>query len=179
MYRPPSQCQLFFFDEIEKCLDSFSNKFENFLFMGDLNCEISDSEIKYFMDSYNFTSIVKEPTCFKSAKSRCIDLNLILTNRKSILKSTTTFDTGLSDLHTMILTVLKGGYIKKGPRIIQYREYTKFSTINFTHDIANTMNDLPGKVSFDCVNTNLTKVLYRDPHAPIKKIMFVQMMVRS
>ena len=145
MYRPPSQCRQFFFGEIEKCLDSFSNKFENFLSMGDLNCEISDSEIKYFMDSYNFASIVKEPTCFKSAKSRCIDL--ILTNRKPSLKSTTTFETGLSDFHTMILTVLKGGYIKKGPRIIQYRHYTKFSTINFTHDTANTINDLSGKVS--------------------------------
>ena len=133
--------------------------------MGDLNCEISDCEIKYFMDSYNFASIVKEPTCFKSAKSRCIDA--ILTNRKPSLKSTTTFETGLSDFHTMILTVLKGGYIKKGPRIIQCRHYTKFSTINFIHDTANTINDLSGKLSFDCINTKLKKVLYQ--HAPIKK----------
>ena len=67
----------------------------------------------------------------------------------------------------MILTVLKGGYIKKGPRIIQYRDYTKFSTINFIHDTANTINDLSGKLSFDGINTKLTKVLYQ--HAPIKK----------
>ena len=165
MYRPPSQRQKCFFGEIEKCLDSFSNKFENLLLMGDLNCEISESEKNNFVDSYNFTSIVKEPTCFKSAKPRCIDL--ILTNRKSNLKSTTTFETGLADFHTMILTVLKGGYIKKSPRIVQYRNYTKFRTINFTHDIANTINDLSGMVTFDCINTNLTKILYQ--HAPIKK----------
>ena len=165
MYRPPSQCRKFFFSEIEKCLDSFSNKFENFLLMGDLNCEISENEINNFMDSYNFTSIVKEPTCFKSAKPRCNDL--ILTNRKSSLKNTTTFETGLSDFHTMILTVLKGGFIKRGPRIVQYRDYTMFRTKNFTNDIANTINDLSGKVNFDCINTNLTKILHQ--HAPIKK----------
>ena len=65
-------------------------------------------------DSYNLSNLVKSPTCFKSDSPRCIDL--ILTNRKRIFQNTVVIHTGLSDFHAMIVTVLKGGYIKKGLR---------------------------------------------------------------
>ena len=29
----------------------------------------------------------------------------------------------------MIATVLKGGYVKRGPKIITYRDYSRFSSI--------------------------------------------------
>ena len=49
------------------------------------------------MDSYNFTNMVRDQTCFKSSKPTCIDL--ILTNGKGSLKSTTTAEAGSSDFH--------------------------------------------------------------------------------
>ena len=82
--------------------------------IGDFNCEPQESVIGGFMDSYNLPSLVKSPACFKSDSPRCIDL--ILTNRKRSFQNTVVIHTGLSDFHAMIVTVLKSGYWKKGPK---------------------------------------------------------------
>ena len=120
LYRPPSQCQQLFFSEIEKGLDFFSSKYDNIILMGDFNCEMNENNvIKDFADSYDCYNLVKSPTCFKSDSPCFIDL--ILTNRKHNFKNTITAETGLSDFHAMIITVLKGGFRKRGRRIIQYR----------------------------------------------------------
>ena len=79
------------------------------------------------MDSYDLCDLIKSPTCFKSDSPRCFDL--ILTNRKSSFQNSTTVETGLSDFHTMILTILKGSFVKRGPKIVEYRDYSKFSYI--------------------------------------------------
>ena len=47
--RPPSQSRAYSFGEIEKSLDFFSSKFENFVLMGDLNCEIDMKSIKLLL----------------------------------------------------------------------------------------------------------------------------------
>ena len=163
LYRPPSQSQTYFFDEIEKSLDSLSSKFENFVLLGDLNCEINDNTQNDFMDGYNLTNLVKDPTCYKSSKPRSIDS--ILKNRKHSCKNTSTFETGLSDFQKMILTVLKGCYLKRGARIIECRDYKKYSTLDFRPNNTNTVNRLSSKMNFDSMNTELIKVL--DQHVPI------------
>ena len=165
LYRPPSQSQAYFFGEIEKSLDFFSSKFENFMLIGDLNCETDDNTLIDLMDSYNLVNLVKDPTCYKSSRPRCIDL--LLTNRKHSCTNTSTFETGLSDFHKMIITVLKGGFLKRGPRIIEYRDYSKYNTLDFRRDINDTINKLSSKMNFDSMNTAMVKVL--DQHAPIKK----------
>ena len=165
LYRPPSQSQAYFFGEIEKSLDFFSSKFDNFMLIGDLNCETDDNTLIDLMDSYNLVNLVKDPTCYKSSRPRCIDL--ILTNRKHSCTNTSTFETGLSDFHKMIITVLKGGFLKRGPRIIEYRDYSKYNTLDFRRDINDTINKLSSKMNFDSMNTAMVKVL--DQHAPIKK----------
>ena len=103
------------FNEVEKGLDFYHSKYEKFILFGDLNCEPSDSVIRDFMDSYNFTNMVRVPTCFKSSNPTCIDL--ILTNGKGSLKSTATAETRLSDFHVMILTAIRSGFVKRGLRI--------------------------------------------------------------
>ena len=65
----------------------------------------------------------------------------------------------------MILTVLKGGYLKRGARIIEYRDYKKYSTLGFRPNNTNTVNRLSSKMNFDSMNTELIKVL--DQHVPI------------
>ena len=57
-------------------------------------------------------------TCFKSINARCI--NLIPTNNVKSFKITRTVETGLSDFHFMIETVVKSSFMKRGPRIITY-----------------------------------------------------------
>ena len=75
--------------------------------MGDFNTEEQDADISNFLETYNLKSLLKKPACFKSDRPRSIDL--ILTSRLSSFQSTDAIETGLSDFHCMIVTVLKGG----------------------------------------------------------------------
>ena len=50
-------------------------------------------------------------------------------------KGPLTIETGLSDFYLMIATVLKGGFVKRGPKIITYRDYSRFSTIDFRNHL--------------------------------------------
>ena len=129
IYCPPSQTKQYFFDEIIKMLDHYCRQCENFILIWYFNCEIGDDVINDFFDSYELASLVRSPTCFKSDSPRCIDL--ISTNTKSSFQATTTIETGLSDVHTMIVTVLKGGDGKRGPKIISYRDYSRFRAEDF------------------------------------------------
>ena len=78
--------------------------------MGDFNLEPHDKRLGYFLNSNNLVNLVKTNTCFKGSGS-CIDL--ILTNRKYSFKNTTSYETGLSDHHHMILTMLKTTFQQK------------------------------------------------------------------
>ena len=56
------------------------------------------------MELYNLINLIKTITCFKG-KGSCIDL--LLTNQKCSFKNTTVFETGLSDHHLLIYSMLK------------------------------------------------------------------------
>ena len=53
---------------ISRQYDSLSEKYENFLLLGDLNSEVSEDSMQDFCDVYNLKCIVKVPTCFKIQK---------------------------------------------------------------------------------------------------------------
>ena len=166
LYRPPRQCSMFFFNEVEKGLDLYRRKYEKFILLGDLHCEPSDSVIRDFMDSYNFTNMVRDPTCFKSSNPTSIDL--ILTNGKGNLKSTTTAEKEVSDFHAMILTAITGGFVKRGPRIKTYRDYKSYRPDILIHDIlANVLPCLPQRLDYSSCEELINSIL--EKHIPIKK----------
>ena len=147
-------------------LDHHCRQYENLILIRGFNCEIDEVAISGFVDSYDLTNLVRNPTCFKSDSPRCIDL--ILTNRKSSFKDTVTIETGLSDFHLMILTVLKGGYVKRGPKIITYRDYSKFSTVDFNSHLAYVLAcGLGGSGDYGAFEAVVMNVL--NGHAPVKK----------
>ena len=66
-------------------------------------------------------SLNKEATCYKNPNTpKCIDL----------IFNTKTYFTGLSDCHTLVLSVFKTTISKTGPKEMMYRDYK-----NFDHDI--------------------------------------------
>ena len=69
--------------------------------LGDFNLEPIDSALLGFSDSNSLTNLIKKNACFKG-KGSCIDL--ILTNRKFSFKFTSTYETGISNHHHMILS---------------------------------------------------------------------------
>ena len=70
----------------------------------------------------------------KRAKRRSPNLDLILTNKKRSFTGSSTVETGLSNFHVMIVTVLKGGFVKKGPKTVYYRDFSKYDNKAFKRD---------------------------------------------
>ena len=68
---------------IRKGVDT--KKYDNFIVLGDVNCEASNDCMKDFCEAFNSSSLVKKPTCFKNPENpTCIDS--ILTNRSIAFK---------------------------------------------------------------------------------------------
>ena len=52
---------------VSKGLDELNSKYDNILFIGDLNAEMSEPSLDEFCQTYNLGSIVNKPTCFKNS----------------------------------------------------------------------------------------------------------------
>ena len=76
----------------------------------------------------------KGALCFKNPKNpSCIDL--FLTNTMRGFQETQVFETGLSDFHKLVVTVLKSTFPKSLPKMITYRSYKNFSNDLFGDDL--------------------------------------------
>ena len=97
-------------------LDSFIGNYDNFLLVGDLNSEIVESSMHDFCNSYNLHSLCHKSTCYKNPeKPSCIDL--FLTNSPKSFQNTQTIETGLSDFHKLVVTILKMYLPNNQPKI--------------------------------------------------------------
>ena len=118
---------------LSKGLDKYISQYDNIMLLGDLNVEISDPVLNDFCSVYNLFSLAKEPTCFKNPNNpSCIDL--FLTNCPRSFQNTLTIETGISDFHKMVITVMKVFYKKQRPKIIQYRSYKNFDNQVFQRE---------------------------------------------
>ena len=59
-------------------------------------------------------------------------IDLIITNSTHGFQNTSTFCTGLSDFHELVVTVVKRR--KTAPKEIHYRDYKKFNADDFEAD---------------------------------------------
>ena len=139
-YRPPSTDKEEFFDEISVSLNKILGKYDNIILAGDLNIDelrpCSDSSKNHLSDIkdiFGLTNLIKEPTCFKSQNSTLLDL--ILTNRPRNLMQSHNFETGLSDCHKLVCSILRASFKKLPPKIIKYRDQKYFDQKKFLHDL--------------------------------------------
>ena len=130
--------------------------------MGGFNLEPCNKRLGYFLNGKPLVNLVKTNTSFKHSGS-CIDL--ILTNWKYSFKNTTSYETGLSDHHHMILTMLKTTFQQKEPKCLIYRDYKNFIFENFKSDLQEALQSYKG--SDDTFDNNFTSCLNK--HAPKKK----------
>ena len=125
IYRPPYQSNLkCFFEELTSSLSKASNKYENFIVMGDFNIDICNSGIGHdmleeFCNLFNLTNLIKSETCFTKNHKSTIDL--IITNRPSSFQKSYVTETGLSDFHKLISTFSKSHFSRLKPKVVQYR----------------------------------------------------------
>ena len=116
-YRPESINRNIFFQEVNIALSKATNKYDNILFIGDLNIDLnepsSDKEnhLGNLYDIFSLSNLIRDKTCFMSHQGTSIDV--ILTNKpRSFLKSLP-IETGLSDHHRLVITFLRSHIIYK------------------------------------------------------------------
>ena len=121
-------------------------------------------KISLFQDSFldeQKCKNIKNKTCFKSVKGSCIDL--ILTNRPSLHQFTNVFETGISDHHLLIYTMLKSTYTKMELEVLSERCFRNFSEQFFLQDLKQGLSNTGNFSDFH----NEFKNRLND-HAPIK-----------
>ena len=77
---------------------------------------------------------------------------------------TTTVSTGLSDFHKMIITVMRTTFPKTGPKVVKYRDYSKYNSIDFGMDLERRLRNKPN--TYDTFERIFLETL--DFHAPQK-----------
>ena len=138
---------------VGKNLDHYLPCYDNLVLLGDFNCEMKEEILTNFCSLYDLSCLVKGP---------CIDL--ILTNRPRNFQNSSIIETGLSDFHRLTVTVLKTTFRKMPAKIVKYRDYKRFSSVNFYQelrsiDLFNTSNDF--------FTSRVMEIL--NDHAPLKQ----------
>ena len=163
-YHPPSQPDQYYFDNLDKSLDTYSN-YEKKLLVGDFNAQTTDQYLSSFLYQHELSIIVKESMCFKNV-SNPSSINLILTNSALSFQNKLTISCGLSDFHKLVMTVLKTTFSKNKPREIVYRNYKYFNSQNFNDELKFVFS----KENIDsCTKFNQTFLNVLNKHAPLKK----------
>ena len=117
--------------------------------------------MKSFLQEHTFYNIMKQNTCFKSDGGSCIDL--LITNSKFSFMKANSFETGLSDHHHMIYTILKTKFEKFKPKKSIYRNSKQYDSDQFKLDGFNSMSAMRTNATF---KNNFGSIL--DRHAPKK-----------
>ena len=75
--------------------------------------------------------MINKPTCYKNPhRPSCIDL--ILTNCPYSFQHSSVIETGLSDFHKMVVTVMTTTYRKLEPKKVHYCVFKYFCNNSFT-----------------------------------------------
>ena len=80
------------------------------LLMGDFNMTLESPNFNELIEDHELFALISEPTCFKSINPTFIDN--FLTSKKARFTNTPTFETGLSDHHKLIGTMLRSTFDK-------------------------------------------------------------------
>ena len=134
--------------------------------MGDYDAEITETNMSSFCKIYRLPDIIKQPTCFKNpSNTSCRDL--FLTNNANCFQKSSAFETCLSDLHNLSVTVMKSYIPKQQPKIVKYRKYKGFNETKFRSELTNILDlNIHESRNIEFFKNIFLKVLNK--HAPIK-----------
>ena len=94
---------------------------------------------------------------------KCGIMHAILTNQKYSFKNTNVFETGISDHHLLIYTMLKTTFSKAEPKKITYRSLENYSKVSFTKELSSAIKNTN---SFESFETKAIDIVNK--HAPLK-----------
>ena len=166
-YNPKKENISNFLFHIGKSLDTFIGNYDNLLFLGDFNSEVTETDMKDFCETYNVKNLITEPTCFKSA-THPTSIDMILTNRSNSFQNSFALETGISDHHKMVITILKTYFKKIKPKKVSYQCFKNFDINAFKNDlnidlVSKDINDMKYEQFKYIFMNNLNS------HAPLKE----------
>ena len=110
------------------------------------------------------------PTFYiNSYRPFCVDL--ILTNCPRSFQNSCVIETGLSDIHKMVVTVMETTYRKLEPRIVYYRDFKYFCNNSFKESLQKAISQNLGvgcDEIYESFASSCNKIL--DNHTPLKKV---------
>ena len=163
-YCPHKEMTPYFLSHVGKALDKLLSDYDNIIVIGDLNSSKDEPCMKDFCDTYNLENLIKEATCYKNAENPS-SIDVILTNRKNSFQNSKALETGLSDHHKMVVSVLKTYFKKRDPIKISYRSYKNFVAADFRNELANSLHYYnKGNMTYHEFHEIFIKIL--DSHAP-------------
>ena len=121
IYRPPNQNINLVLDKLSEALDIYLKHCEDICIFGDFNATPENNDMINFMSNQCLSNLIKGLTCFKSANASMI--GLFLTTNKYLFYKINSFETGISDHHHLIATVLETTYQRFPPKLLTYRSY--------------------------------------------------------
>ena len=97
--------------------------------MGDFNAQPLDSAMKDFIKVNGLMNLFKGNTCFKGHDSH---IDVILTKMRFSFKHSSSYETGISDHHHLIYSMLKSNFCNSEPKLLNgsVSDYKKFSFEN-------------------------------------------------
>ena len=115
---------------IRKKLYLYSTNYKSIVLVGDFNSDIDDKRMNGFFESYNLSTLIRESTCYKNPKHpSCTDL--FITNSPNSFQNFIVVETGLSNFHRMIVTVMKTSFHRLLSKIRHYRDCSNTIPISF------------------------------------------------
>ena len=165
-YNPNNENISYFLSNVSKIIDTYLKDYENIILIGDFNSSVTEHTMSEFCQMYNLHNLINEPTCYKNPNNPS-SIDVILTNRKNSFENSTTLETGLSDHHKMVITVMKSKFKKKDPKIINFRSYKNFGENLFREELKNALQDTGKEIEYDDFKQIFMTIL--NLHAPMKK----------
>ena len=147
IYKAPSQENKYFVWYLTNLLEFCSTRYEKVIVLGDFSIEAENEVMKDSLEEHTFYNMMKQNTCFKGDGGSCIDL--LIANSKFSFMKTNSFETGLSDHHHMIYTILKTKFEKFEPKKLIYRNFKQSDSEQFKLDICNSMSAVRTPAAFE------------------------------
>ena len=117
------------------------------------------------LNAYNTKNIVKNKTCFKSIENlSCV--YLIITDKPGSFQHTNVFETGISDHHKLVTTVMTAKFTKASPKYVHYRNCKDFNEQDFKLVLRGNLEVDVVDANFEAFHSVYFNVLNK--HAPIK-----------
>ena len=170
VYKHPKVTNHFFKQCMSKLGDAILHTYDDFVFLGDMNCcPIKSNVIKDLCDLYDVKNLLKDPTCHKGATSTLLDNILVSNHRRYTGALNANFN--LSDCHNLIGAATRRYAPIMKPRKIFCRSYKHFCEADYLTDpsfapfhVADIFDDIDDIAwfSFSLIRNVI------DAHAPVK-----------